>query len=190
MIKAVIFDCFGVLAYDGWLAFREKYFDDNPAVLERAMTSNKHVDAGLISYDDFVREIAGLANVSEAQTRSILEKTPPNEKLFDYIRKSLKPKYKIGMLSNAGDNWLSDIFERSQIDLFDEIVLSYQLGVIKPDPIMYQTIANRLGVLPGECIFIDDQQRYVDGAVQLGMQGIHFEDTSQTIAKIEGYINA
>lgn len=190
MIQAVIFDCFGVLAYDGWLAFREKYFEGKPHELEQAITSNRQVDAGLIGYDQFVAEIAGYAGVTEDETRRVLENNPPNEKLFAYIRDTLKPHYKIGMLSNAGDNWLSDIFVPSQVALFDEIVLSYQLHAIKPDPIMYETIAARLGTLPEECVFIDDQQRFVEGAERVGMKGIVFTDTATTIAELERTLHA
>lgn len=190
MIQAVVFDCFGVLAYDGWLAYCDKYFDDKPDSLEQAIVSNRKVDAGLISYEDFVTDVAQLAGISETEARATLERNPPNEKLFAFIQSKLKPIYKIGMLSNAGANWLPDIFEQEQIDLFDEVVLSYQLGAIKPDPIMYQTVAARLGVAPEDCIFIDDQPRYVDAAVQQGMKGIRFETTTQVIKNITELTNA
>lgn len=190
MIQAVIFDCFGVLTTDGWLAFRERYLDADPPRLERGVASNKRVDAGLISYDDFIHEIADLAGVSIQQTLSVIEGRTVNEKLFTYIRDQLKPACKIGMLSNAADDWLDQLFEPWQNKLFDQTVLSYQVGVIKPDPLMYQTVAERLGVLPEECIFIDDQQRYVDGAVNVGMRGVHFTDTQQTMTAIEELLHA
>ena len=190
MIQAVVFDCFGVLAYDGWLAFKEKYFDSDPDKLERAIELNRMSDAGLLSYADFVQGIASLAQISDSVARKILEDNPPNEKLFTYIRDDLKPKYKIGMLSNASDNWLHDIFEPWQVELFDETVLSYQVGAIKPYPLMYQTIATKLGMLPDECIFVDDQQRFVDGAGEIGMQAFTFVDTQTTIDTIKGLLRA
>ena len=72
MIKAIIFDCFGVLASDGWLPFREKYFSDNPDLLEKAIASNKRMDAGLHTYEDFLREIADLSEVPLNETRALI----------------------------------------------------------------------------------------------------------------------
>lgn len=190
MIKAVIFDCFGVLASDGWLPFREKYFANDPDLLEQAITSNKRMDAGLHTYEDFIGDISDLSGIPLAQTRALIETNPPNEPLFDFIRDELKGAYKIGMLSNSGVNWLDKMFRPEQVALFDEVVLSYQINAIKPDAVMYQTIADKLGVLPQECLFIDDQPRYVTGAEDIGMQGIHFTNTEATIAHIRDLLRA
>lgn len=190
MISAIIFDCFGVLTTDGWLAFKEKFFLGKPDRMELAMASNKRVDAGLISYTDFIHEIATLAGVTDRTALEIIEGNTPNSVLFDFIRDELKPKYKIGMLSNAGANWLDRLFETWQAELFDATLLSYEIGAIKPDPSMYETIATRLSVESEECIYIDDQQRYVEGAEMNGMKGICFEDTPTTILKIQELIDA
>lgn len=190
MIKAVIFDCFGVLASDGWLPFREKYFGNNSELLEKAIASNKRVDAGLHSYDDFLKEISELSGVGYDETKRLIETNPPNEALFDFIRDDLKANYKIGMLSNAGANWLDEIFEKNQVALFDEVVLSYQIGAIKPDAVMYETIAAKLGVLPEECVFVDDQPRYVEGAVQVGMTGVQFVDTQDAVRRLRELLDA
>lgn len=189
-IKAIIFDCFGVLATDGWLPFRDHYFGANPELYERAVASNKRVDAGLHSYDDFIKEVASMAGVTPHDARETIEDNVPNLQLLTYIKDKLKSHYKLGFLSNAGANWLDGIFEPWQVKLFDEILLSYQIGAIKPDPIMYETIAARLGVVPEECIFIDDQPRYCDGAEAVGMRAILYTDTSDAIAKLEESLHA
>jgi putative hydrolase of the HAD superfamily len=185
MIRAIIFDCFGVLATDGWLPFRDEHFGHDPTLLERATISNKRVDAGLQSYDDFVRDISDLSGVEEREVRRAIEHNVPNKPLLDYIRDELKPHYRIGFLSNAGANWLDDIFEPWQVDLFDEVLLSYQIGAVKPEPIMYETILARLGVLPEEALFIDDQPRYVEGARELGIKAIQYKTYHQTKHAIE-----
>lgn len=190
MIKAVIFDCFGVLAHDGWLPFREKYFSENPTKLNEATDLNKRSNAGFIDYEDFLHQVGELAGMTGEQARKEIEDNPADARLFHFMRQRLKPHYKIGMLSNASDYHLDDIFTSEQVSLFDEIVLSYQVGAVKPDPVMYQTIANKLGVLPEECIYIDDQPWYADGASAIGMKGIQFIDAQSTIAKIEELIRA
>jgi len=190
MVQAIIFDCFGVLATDGWLPFRDRYFGHDPELLERASVSNKRVDAGLQSYDDFFEEMATLSGLDVAETRRQIVNNVPNEKLLAYLSHDLKPHYKLGFLSNAGQNWLSTIFTPEQIELFDAIVLSYEIGAIKPDPITYETVAMKLGVAPEACVFIDDQLRYCDGARAVGMQAICYENTEQTIAELEKILHA
>lgn len=189
-VKAVIFDCFGVLTRDGWLPFRDKHFAHNKELYEQATVSNQKVNAGLHSYEDFIRELSVMSGESVEDTRRSIENNPPNEALFAYIRDELKPHYKLGFLSNAGANWLDDIFQPWQVALFDEVLLSYEIGATKPAPIMYETIAQRLGVVPQECVFIDDQARFCTGARDVGMQAITYESTGQVTSDLERLLHA
>jgi epoxide hydrolase-like predicted phosphatase len=189
MIKAIIFDCFGVLASDGWLPFKRKYFGDDPALFEQAGDLNKQVDSGLADYNDFFTQLAELAHITPEAVREQIEQNPVNTELFDYIRDKLKPDYKLGILSNAGGNWLNDMFTDEQVALFDATTLSYEIGLTKPDPRVYQIAAQRLDVQPEECIFIDDQERYCAAAKELGMSAIIFTSTEQLIADLEAMLN-
>jgi HAD superfamily hydrolase (TIGR01509 family) len=69
---------------------------------------------------------------------------------------------------------LSEIFEPWQIALFDEIVLSVEIGRTKPDVQAYQAIAARLDQSPADCVMVDDLARYVTGAREAGMQAIQY----------------
>lgn len=189
-IEAVVFDCFGVLVTDGWRPFRTNHFAHSPELLDQATTSNKLVDAGLKDYDDFLQEMADLAQLSLEETRRQIESNVPNVPLLEFIRDTIKPRYKIGLLSNAGANWLDTLLEPWQLALFDETVLSYQLGVVKPDKLMYETIATKLGVLTDHCLFIDDQQIFCHGAECVGMRSIVYTNPEQTIKAISEHINA
>jgi putative hydrolase of the HAD superfamily len=117
-----------------------------------------------------------------------LEQNVPDEKLFAYIKDTLKSRYKIGMLSNAGANWLDEIFTPEQIKLFDAVALSFETGFIKPDPRAFETIAQKLGVQPQECILIDDQEHYCAAARETGMQAIYHHTTPQTITELEALL--
>lgn len=184
MIKAVIFDCFGVLVHDGWLPFKQKYFQSDQALFAEATDLNKAVDAGYIDYYDFVSQVSSLAGISVTQAHTEIAQNPTDRALMDYIRAFLKPSYKIGMLSNAGANWLDDLFTPQELALFDATALSYEMGMVKPQAECYETIANRLDVSVDECIFIDDQERYCSGAVDAGMHAIHFTSTPQLITEL------
>lgn len=190
MIQAVIFDCFGVLATDGWLPFRDKHFGGNPGLMEEARVHNIRVDSGLMSYDEFIRWLADTTGEPFYDIKRLIEGNVPNVPLFEYIRDMISPSYKVGLLSNAGANWLHDMFEPWQVGLIDQAVLSCDLGVVKPNPVMYETIAARLGVLPEESVFIDDRLEYVTGARATGMRAVHYQGFHQVKADLEVMLNA
>lgn len=187
MIKAVIFDCYGVLVRDGWLPFCEKHFGDNPESLARAHEINHQTDKGFLTYEEYVHELSELAKIDATEVKREIAKNPPNEELFALIRDELKPHYKIGLLSNVAANWLNELFGADKLRLFDEAVLSYQIGVLKPDPRAYEAIADRLGVLPNECIFIDDQPAFCEGAKAYGMEAIVYRDNKDLLSRFKNY---
>ncbi len=190
MIQAVIFDCFGVLATDGWLPFRDAHFGDKPDLLEEARANNVRVDSGLMSYEEFMRWLSDTTKVPYDDIERVITGNMPNHQLFQYIRSVISPAYKVGLLSNAGANWLDDLFEPWQVALFDEAVLSYEIGVVKPNPVMYETIATRLGVLPEESVFVDDRVEFVSGAHAVGMHAVHYQSVEQVTADLEALLHA
>ena len=190
MIQAVIFDCFGVLATDGWLPFRDKHFGDKPDLLEEARAHNIRVDSGLMTYDDFIRWLADTTGEPFADIKRLIEGNVPNQPLFEYIRDTISPNYHVGLLSNAGANWLHHMFEPWQVNLFDQALLSYEIGAVKPAPIMYETIAMRLGVLPEEAVFVDDRIEFVTGAHAIGMQAIQYQDMEKMRGELEAILRA
>ena len=171
MIKAIIFDCFGVLTNDGWKEIREEYCT-SPEKLQEAHDIDVAANNGDMSYDDFIARITQLTGLSTSEVNDRIDTRRNNEQLFHYIRDTLRPKYSIALLSNAADNWLSNMFKPWQVQLFDVVTLSCAVGVVKPQPEIYYSALSKLGVEPAEAIFVDDVEKYCEGARQLGMQAI------------------
>ncbi|HSH17988.1 MAG TPA: HAD-IA family hydrolase [Candidatus Saccharimonadales bacterium] len=190
MIKAIIFDCFGVLTSDGWLPFKKQHFGNDRELESQATDLSKQLNSGYLSAGDFMQQIAALAGVSPEQARRAIERNAANEELFDYISSSLKGRYKLAILSNAGANQLRQLFTPEQIDLFDHAALSYETGYVKPDGRAYQHVSDLLGVQPEECIFVDDQQRHCTGACEAGMQAVCYQDFEQARAELEAALSA
>ncbi len=188
MIQAIIFDCFGVLTSDAWLPFKRRHFGHNLVLEAQATDFNKQVDAGLADYDDFITGMAELAGMTSDQARAEIENNVANQELFDYIHTELKPRYKIAMLSNAGANWLDELFSPDQADLFDEIALSCDTGITKPAERAYTAIAQKLGVNPEACVFIDDLEHYCAGARDVGMKTVLYQDFHQFRSEIEALL--
>ena len=98
MIKAIFFDLFGVLVTEGFKQFCDTYFPGDIQKRRKAIELVTNHDAGYISHEQYVKEIAKLAGVSESTVGEHMDNNQPNQLLIDYIRKELKPKYK-----NRGD---------------------------------------------------------------------------------------
>ncbi len=68
-------------------------------------------------------------------------------------------------------------------------MISAEEGVLKPDPRIYHLALNRLGVAPSETIFIDDFKENVVGALDIGMQAIHFRTTEQVTSELRALLD-
>ncbi len=188
MIKAVVFDCFGVLTNDGWLGFKSQYLHDE-AARDEAMALNRQADSGYISQGQFEQELARLAGVDEATVQRVVDGHTPNNELFDYIREVLKPRYAIGLLSNVSADYTAELFTADQNALFDAKTFSYELGVVKPHHAMYESIATKLDALPEECVFVDDREAFVTGAKEVGMQAIWYRGNDQLKLDLPALLN-
>jgi FMN phosphatase YigB (HAD superfamily) len=185
MVQAIIFDLYGVLAINGWQSFKAKHFSDREDLWDQVFRIGKQVDTGVSDYEELVRFTAEASGQSEATVRYQLEHTVANEELLRFIHDDLKGQYKLGILSNAGDDEVLDrIFTPEQRSLFDAITLSREIGIPKPDPRTYNFIADALSVPTGDCIFIDDQERHTAGAREAGMQSILFTDVTELKAAL------
>lgn len=67
----------------------------------------------------------------------------------------------------------------SFLDIFQDIVVSGEERLIKPDPAIYLRLLHKHQLNPAECVFIDDSKANILGAEQVGMQGIHFHSAEQ-----------
>ena len=193
-IQAVIFDYGGVLV---------RMQDETP---RQRLADRYGLRLDTIYRLLFDSESARLAAVGEIttekhwQTVAALLKTPVPE-LPEFIYqfwsadglnqeqladiRSLRGKYKIGLLSNAFDDLRAMLVERWQIaDLFDDLVISAEVGLVKPDARIYQLAVERLGVAPETTVFLDDVEENIAGARVAGLQAIWYRDPAEARAEL------
>ncbi|HVY10201.1 MAG TPA: HAD family phosphatase [Mycobacteriales bacterium] len=89
------------------------------------------------------------------------------------------------LLSNS---WGLDYPRESWDELFDVIVISGEVGMRKPEARIYQHAADKLGLPPEACVFVDDLAPNIRGAEAVGMVGIHHVTPQQTIEQLEGLL--
>ncbi len=86
------------------------------------------------------------------------------------------------MLSNS---WGEDRYDSAMLaELFDAWVISGEVGLRKPDPAIYELAAERLGLAPDACVFVDDLPGNLKPALALGMATVlHRGDAAATLAE-------
>lgn len=102
-------------------------------------------------------------------TREALVPRPGAVEVLDELRLR---GYRLGLISVCSDE-VPTLWEHTELaPRIDEPVFSCSVGVAKPDPRIYRISADRLGVEPGECLFVDDQPPFVEGARAAGMDAV------------------
>lgn len=188
MIKAIIFDCFGVLAHDGWTPLKRTHIEPN-SPMERAVAElGRQSDVGTISPANTITRISEAMGIGEEVLRSALNGKVPNIELFEYINQDLKAKYKIGLMSNANYDVLHELFTPEQAAVFDATVMSYDSNLAKPDRRMYELMVERLGVELKDCIFVDDQERHVVSARNYGSSAVWYQSLDQFKTELQKYL--
>jgi epoxide hydrolase-like predicted phosphatase len=194
-IRAVVFDIGGVLEITPDLGIHERW--EARLALPAGEMDERMADVwrggsiGTITLDDVHQALRDRLGLDEQQLAAYMADVwreylgTANTELIEYAR-GLRPRYRTGILSNS----FVGAREREQAaygfeDLVDEIVYSHEAGMRKPDPRIYALACARLGVRPGEMVFIDDWDKAVAGASEAGIHAVHYQDNSQAIAQIE-----
>ncbi|MFO1089123.1 MAG: HAD family phosphatase [Hyphomicrobiales bacterium] len=109
----------------------------------------------------------------------------PRPGMLSFAR-SLQPARTIAMLTNNGpatEQAFAALFPEAAALFGERAFFSWRFGTKKPDPSIFAQVANRLGVAPADCLFIDDKAHNVTGAMAAGMAGVHF--TGETAFRAE-----
>ena len=186
MIKGIIFDCFGVL-YGGSLeALIAMCAVDR---VQQLRDINKQADYGYISGKEYIEHLAEVIGRPSEEIASIIrQKHVRNQPLIDYAM-SLRPQYKVGMLSNISSGLMDPLFSPAErAEMFDAVILSYEETLTKPHPAIFELMAERIGLLPEECVMIDDLRPNCDGAEVAGMKSIWHSSNDGTKHELEALL--
>jgi FMN phosphatase YigB (HAD superfamily) len=112
-----------------------------------------------------------------------------DEPLFDWFA-ARRPAQLTGILSNSGPGAREREACWRFAEVTDDIVYSHEVGLKKPDPAIYALAQRRLGVEPGEILFLDDVGGHVEAARAAGWHGVLHESTPGSIAELERIIAA
>ena len=193
-IKAVFFDLGGVIVRTDFQAPRQRlaerlgmdYDDLNKIVFDS--DSSLKASLGEISPDahwgSVVQRLKRPASELAAIRDEFFAGDIVDRALVDYIR-SLRGPYKTGLISNAWGDLRGFIQREKFDDAFDKMIISAEVGVMKPELRIFRIALEQLGTSPEEAVFIDDFYVNVEGCEKVGIKGIHFRDPESTMQQLK-----
>jgi HAD superfamily hydrolase (TIGR01509 family) len=107
---------------------------------------------------------------------------PDSAELFAAVDALRDRGVRTALLSNAAGG---DGAKRRLAGYFDAFVFSGEVGLVKPMAEVYLLTAERLGLAAGDCVFVDDAQANVAGAVAAGMVGVHHTSVAATLTELD-----
>jgi epoxide hydrolase-like predicted phosphatase len=188
----LLVDFGGVLTTNIWASFDAFCANEGlerGAVLElfrgdgEALALLRSIERGAVSDEEFEADFGELLGVApEGLIERLFAGLGPEERMIGAVKRAREAGIKTGLISNS---WGTGIYERAPLRIFDATVISGDVGLHKPQPEIYILGAERIGVPPEGCVFVDDLRENIAGAEAVGMTGILHRDPGETIAALE-----
>ncbi len=155
-------------------------FRENPEFRELLIALEK----GALEEPDFEESFAMMLGVSpEGLVDGLFAGVGPDEAMIQAVRKARAAGVRTGLISNSWGThrYPHELFE----ELFDGIVISGEEGMRKPSTRMYELGAERAGIEPGLCVYVDDLPFNLPPAEKLGMATVHHTSSDTTVPELE-----
>jgi putative hydrolase of the HAD superfamily len=195
-VKVILFDYGGVLAEEG---FREGLMAIarsnglSPQVFFEMATAAVYESGYVVgradeqSYWDVLRQRSGIRQSEAYLRKEILDRFILRPWMLEIVSGLRQSGYFVGILSDQ-TQWLDELDDRDHFFAeFNVVFNSYHLGRGKKDPQVFDEVAERLGVLPSEILFIDDNDGHIERAKSRGLQTILFRDKDSFIREIDTF---
>jgi epoxide hydrolase-like predicted phosphatase len=153
--------------------------------------SSLKASAGEIPEDIHWQSVASILGVTRREADKIIAEFFSGDRwniaLLDFLR-SLRPNRKVGLISNAWSGLRTVISSQNFDDVFDEMIISAEVGIVKPDPRIYKLALEKMGVHPAESVFLDDVLVNVEAARSVGMSALQFTQPEKTLGELKQFL--
>ncbi len=195
-LEGLLVDYGGVLTTNVWDSFRafcdaesidreqvKKLFREDP----QALGLLRRLETGELDEDEFSAGFGPLLGIPQDRHEGLVGRLfagmEPEEPMFEALRRARAAGLKTGMISNS---WGRGRYDRSLFEeLFDGVVISGEVGLHKPQPQIFELGAERVGLHPSRCVFVDDLRENCEGAEAVGMVPVLHRGVDETLARLE-----
>lgn len=190
-ITTIIFDCFGVICspvLNGWY---KKYTEENGFVDNNISAVLEKFDLGKLSENDIIEYFSKYNNIQvskEVLRQEIDSFLSINRDLEKYITHLKNKGLKIALLSNGNVSFFKRKIYPTYPEfqgLFHEIIISSEIGMVKPSEEIYQFTLDKLKSKAEESLFVDDSKINVNGAIKVGMDGHLYTSLELFVNKLQ-----
>jgi len=199
-IKAVFFDLGGVIVRTEYQAPRQHLaesfgmdYDDIDKVVfgGGANGSAARASVGEITEEQHWQNVMKTLKLPVSEIERVRDEFFAGDvidhEIVEFLR-SIKPKYKTGLISNAWSDLRDYIMREKFDDAFHHMVISAEVKVAKPSAKIYHIALEQLGVSPNEAVFVDDVWENIQACEKVGMKGILFKSAESTIKQIKNLL--
>jgi HAD superfamily hydrolase (TIGR01509 family) len=194
VIRTILFDLGNVLVPVNFIRCREALAEVcvlPPKEVQRILGESglpKRYESGQVSSAEFFDTTCRLLDMKvsyEKFTQVWGEIFSPEPLVPETLLASLRARHRMILLSNTNDMHFTLAEQRYPLlRQFDEYILSYRVGAMKPDSAIYEKAIAAAGCAAGECFFIDDLPENVEGARRAGMDAALFRSLEQLQADL------
>jgi putative hydrolase of the HAD superfamily len=182
---AYLLDLYDTLARGDWIAWTHELADlagVTPEAIAEGFhrTRMRRNTGGYQSSEEALRDVLAFAEAPEpgaelmATILAAEERFDDGIQLFDdalpTIARLRTDGARLALVSNCSNSTRQIVDRLGFEELFDAVILSFELGVRKPDAAIYEAALDGVGATPAEALFVDDQTDYCDGARALGIE--------------------
>jgi len=195
MIKAIIFDCGGVLKVNTDIpVFNDigaAFGIDPDNVLDEIREIIHELESGKIteieSWKMFSEKLGKPIpeGCEDLWSKAYIKNYSQRKEMLEFARELKKKGFIVAMLSNTIDSHAAFNKKMGMYEPFNPCILSNEVKSRKPEKEIYEITIKEIGLNPEECVFIDDKEEYIKVANDLGMQGIVFKDYNQLIQDLK-----
>jgi epoxide hydrolase-like predicted phosphatase len=193
-MRGLLVDFGGVLTTNVFQSFKQFAEAEGlpPDTIKRAFKEDREalallrqLEKGELTHEEFEPPFAERIGIEdhEGLVGRLFAGVGPDEPMLDAVRRARSSGIKTGLISNSWGEGLA--YDNGMLEeLFDAVVISGDVGMHKPDPEIIRLGAERIGVPPPECVFVDDLRENCAGAEEVGMTPILHRGADSTVPEL------
>ena len=193
-MRGLLLDFGGVLTTNVFESFRAFCAEEglDPELIKglfredpEALRLVRSLETGDLSEEEFGERFGELLGVTERAglVARMFSHIRPDETMLEAVRRARGQGIRTGLISNSMGEGRYD--RAAFRELFDGVVISGEEGMHKPQPEIFRLGAERVGLAPEECVFVDDLRENCEGAEAVGMTAILHRGSERTLPELE-----